>query len=46
MQMVDQNDEEQDRVNQIPEAPKGGNVKLWYERLTAKQRAAYERGVN
>ena len=36
MHMVDQNDEEQDHVDQIPVAPKGGNTKLWYERLTAK----------
>ena len=41
--MVDQNDEYQDQVNAIPVAPQGGNTKLWYERLTAKQKTMYEK---
>jgi hypothetical protein len=42
--MADQNDEEKDHVDEMPTLPQGGNVKLWYERLNDKQKAAYERG--
>ena len=39
-------DEERDRVSDIPVAPAGGNTKLWYDRLTSSQKAAYMRARN
>ena len=45
--MMNQQDEIKNPFMQNnPMPPKGGNMKIWHDKLTASQKAAYQKGID